>query len=57
MSGLQKEIQTAYKKKNLSFFSLIHEIRDDPMALTRRILGLAYDFLLNHRGSSMNLRF
>ena len=32
-------------------------INDDPMVLTRGIFGLSLKVLLNHRGSSMNLRF
>lgn len=34
-------------------------ISDDPKVLTQGILGLSFSlgFLLNHRGSSMNLRF
>jgi len=34
-----------------------HRISDDPKVLTHGILGLSLGFLLNHRGSSMNLRF
>lgn len=47
-------------KTNLSlyFWSLsIRGISDDPMVLTQGILGLNLVFLLNHRGSSMNLGF
>ena len=33
------------------------ELSDDPMVLTQGILGRSLGFLLNHRGSSMNLRF
>jgi hypothetical protein len=35
----------------------IRGINDDPMVLTQGIFGLNLIFLLNHRGSSMNLGF
>lgn len=47
-------------KTNLSsdFLLLsIGGISDDPMVLTQGIFGLNLVFLLNHRGSSMNLGF
>lgn len=48
--------------KNEPFFRFIviisiRGISDDPKVLTQGILGLRLGFLLNHRGSSMNLRF
>jgi len=43
---------------SLDFWSLsIRRISDDPRVLTQGIFGLNLVFLLNHRGSSMNLGF
>lgn len=49
-------------KRQRFFFGFLvilssHRISDDPKVLTHGILGLSLGFLLNHRGSSMNLRF
>lgn len=50
------------KKRQRFLWIFSHSIyswnkRDDPKVLTHGILGLSLGFLLNHRGSSMNLRF
>lgn len=49
-------------KRQRFFFGFLvilssHGISDDPKVLTHGIIGLSLGFLLNHRGSSMNLRF